>query len=145
MVGLNQSIFTILGIIMLIGLVAKNAILLVDFANHRIDKGETIENALVQANHARLRPILMTTIAMVFGMLPIAMASGAAAEMNNGLAIVIIGGLISSLFLTLIIVPVVYLIMVKLENRFSKKEKTNYEEEMVAAYDHIHPEQEIEF
>ncbi len=143
----NQSlnIFTILGIIMLIGLVAKNAILLVDFANHRIDKGETIENALVQANHARLRPILMTTIAMVFGMLPIAMASGAAAEMNNGLAIVIIGGLISSLFLTLIIVPVVYLIMVRLENRFSKKEKTNYEEEMVADYDHIHPEQEIEF
>ncbi|MBW8360169.1 MAG: efflux RND transporter permease subunit [Weeksellaceae bacterium] len=143
----NQSlnIFTILGIIMLIGLVAKNAILLVDFANHRIDKGESIENALVQANHARLRPILMTTIAMVFGMLPIALASGAAAEMNNGLAIVIIGGLISSLFLTLIIVPVVYLIVVKLEYRFSKKEKTNYEEEMTAEYEHIHPEQEIEF
>lgn len=143
----NQSlnIFTILGIIMLIGLVAKNAILLVDFANHRIDKGESIENALVQANHARLRPILMTTIAMVFGMLPIALASGAAAEMNNGLAIVIIGGLISSLFLTLIIVPVVYLIVVKLEKRFSKKEKVDYGDEMVKDYDHIHPEHEIEF
>src|SRR5690606_27259595 len=89
----NQSlnIFTILGIIMLIGLVAKNAILLVDFANHRMDHGEPVERALVQANKARLRPILMTTIAMVFGMLPIALASGAAAEMNNGLAIVIIG------------------------------------------------------
>ncbi len=121
----NQSlnIFTILGIIMLIGLVAKNAILLVDFANHRLEQGETIEDALIQANHARLRPILMTTIAMVFGMLPIAMASGAAAEMNNGLAIVIIGGLLSSLFLTLVIVPVVYLIVVKLERKLAKEDK----------------------
>ena len=143
----NQSlnIFTNLGIIMLIGLVAKKAILLVDFANHRMGHGESIENALVQANHARLRPILMTTIAMVFGMLPIALASGAAAEMNNGLAIVIIGGLLSSLFLTLIIVPVVYYIVVKLENRFSKHEKTDYEKEMTADYDHIDPEHEMEF
>src|SRR5690606_25535424 len=143
----NQSlnIFTILGIIMLIGLVAKNAILLVDFANHRMDHGEPVERALVQANKARLRPILMTTIAMVFGMLPIALASGAAAEMNNGLAIVIIGGLLSSLFLTLIIVPVVYYIVVRLENRFSKHDKINYEEQMVADYKHIHPEKEVEF
>jgi len=143
----NQSlnIFTILGVIMLIGLVAKNAILLVDFTNHRMAKGETINNALIQANHARLRPILMTTIAMVFGMLPIAMASGAAAGMNNGLAIVIIGGLLSSLFLTLIIVPVVYYIVVKLEDRFSKKEKEDYATLMVEDYQHIHPENEIEF
>ena len=143
----NQSlnIFTILGIIMLIGLVAKNAILLVDFANHRLDHGEKIRTALIQANHARLRPILMTTIAMVFGMLPIALASGAAAEMNNGLAIVIIGGLLSSLFLTLVIVPVVYMIFVRLEEKFSSKEEKNYEELMVADYEHIHPEQELEF
>lgn len=143
----NQSlnIFTILGVIMLIGLVAKNAILLVDFTNHRMEKGETIQNALIQANHARLRPILMTTIAMVFGMLPIAMASGAAAGMNNGLAIVIIGGLLSSLFLTLIIVPVVYYIVVRLENRFSGKEKNDYDQLMVADYEHIHPESEVEF
>ncbi len=143
----NQSlnIFTILGIIMLIGLVAKNAILLVDFANHRLNAGESIVNALVQANHARLRPILMTTIAMVFGMLPIALATGAAAEMNNGLAIVIIGGLLSSLFLTLIIVPVVYLIVVRLETKFSKHEKVDYEAQMVADYKHLHPEDELEF
>lgn len=122
----NQSlnIFTILGIIMLIGLVAKNAILLVDFANQRKAEGETTFDALVQANHARLRPILMTTIAMVIGMLPIAMANGEASSMNNGLAIVIIGGLLSSLFLTLIIVPVVYMILVGLEERFfGHKEK----------------------
>lgn len=106
----SLNVFTILGIIMLIGLVAKNAILLVDFANQRKKEGESTHDALVQANHARLRPILMTTFAMVFGMLPIAMATGAAAEMNNGLAWVVIAGLISSLFLTLVIVPVVYAI-----------------------------------
>lgn len=141
----NQSlnIFTILGIIMLIGLVAKNAILLVDFANHRLEQGEKIMDALIQANHARLRPILMTTIAMVFGMLPIAMASGAGAEMNNGLAIVIIGGLLSSLLLTLVIVPVVYLIVVRLEEKFSKEEKSDYEELMVAEYVHVAPKSEF--
>ena len=98
----NQSlnIFTILGIIMLIGLVAKNAIMLVDFANHKKDLGYSTYDALVAANHARFRPILMTTIAMVIGMLPIAMATGDGADMNRGLAIVIIGGLLSSLFLT---------------------------------------------
>jgi HAE1 family hydrophobic/amphiphilic exporter-1 len=130
------NIFTILGIIMLIGLVCKNAILLVDFTNHRKAEGESTFNALVQANHARLRPILMTTIAMVFGMIPIALASGGAAQMNNGLAWVIIGGLISSLFLTLIIVPVVYSIFDSVIRRFSKKEPTKYDELMVADYEH---------
>lgn len=133
----SLNIFTILGVIMLIGLVCKNAILLVDFANHRKAEGETTYNALIQANHARLRPILMTTIAMVFGMIPIALASGAAAEMNNGLAWVIIGGLISSLFLTLIIVPVVYAIFDSLIARFNKKKgTTDYDELMVEDYEH---------
>ena len=130
------NIFTILGIIMLIGLVCKNAIMLVDYTNQRRAAGETIRTALIQANHARLRPILMTTIAMVFGMLPIALASGAGAEWKNGLAWVIIGGLISSLFLTLIIVPVIYEIMEKLIAKFSKGEKVNYETEMIADYEH---------
>lgn len=90
----NQTlnIFTILGIIMLIGLVAKNAIMLVDFANHKKDAGASTYDALIAANHARFRPILMTTIAMVIGMVPIAMATGDGADMNRGLAIVIIGG-----------------------------------------------------
>ncbi|RWX03448.1 efflux RND transporter permease subunit [Flavobacterium cerinum] len=132
----SLNIFTILGVIMLIGLVCKNAILLVDFTNHRKEQGETTKNALIQANHARLRPILMTTIAMVFGMIPIALASGAAAEMNNGLAWVIIGGLISSLFLTLIIVPVVYSIFDIILNKFSKGKTIDYEKEMTADYDH---------
>ncbi|MFV5697246.1 efflux RND transporter permease subunit [Flavobacterium sp. ZT3R17] len=130
------NIFTILGMIMLIGLVCKNAIMLVDYTNQRRKAGESIRTALIQANHARLRPILMTTIAMVFGMFPIALASGAGAEWKNGLAWVIIGGLISSLFLTLIVVPVIYEIMEKLISKFSKGEKTDYEAEMVADYVH---------
>ncbi|MGL2992734.1 efflux RND transporter permease subunit [Flavobacterium sp. TSSA_36] len=130
----SLNIFTILGIIMLIGLVSKNAIMLVDYTNQRRAAGESIRNALIQANHARLRPILMTTIAMVFGMFPIALASGAGAEWKNGLAWVIIGGLISSLFLTLIIVPVIYEIMEKIIHKVSKGEKTDYEALLTADY-----------
>ncbi|OXG09348.1 HAE1 family hydrophobic/amphiphilic exporter-1 [Flavobacterium araucananum] len=130
----SLNIFTILGIIMLIGLVCKNAIMLVDYTNQRRAAGESIRNALIQANHARLRPILMTTIAMVFGMFPIALASGAGAEWKNGLAWVIIGGLISSLFLTLIVVPVIYQIMEGIIRRLSKGEKIDYEAEMFADY-----------
>ncbi|MFA7649749.1 MAG: efflux RND transporter permease subunit [Flavobacteriaceae bacterium] len=139
------NIFTILGMIMLIGLVAKNAILIVDFTNHRREAGEDTKTALIQANHARLRPIMMTTIAMVFGMVPIALASGAEAEMNNGLAWVIIGGLISSLFLTLVIVPVVYSVFDGITRRFSKnKQKTDYAQEMTADYEHIEIKEEFE-
>lgn len=134
MTGNSLNIFTILGIIMLIGLVAKNAILLVDFTNIRIAEGETTYQALIDANHARLRPIMMTTIAMVFGMLPIALAKGAAAEMNNGLAWVIIGGLISSLFLTLVVVPVVYSLFDGVMHRIFKGKKIDYEAEMKADY-----------
>ncbi|MEZ4979915.1 MAG: efflux RND transporter permease subunit, partial [Chitinophagales bacterium] len=133
----SLNIFTILGMIMLIGLVAKNAILIVDFANMRKAAGASTHDALIQANHARLRPILMTTIAMVFGMLPIALATGSASEMNQGLAWVIIGGLTSSLFLTLIIVPVVYSIFDSLIYRFGKGETIDYEAEMKAEYDHV--------
>ncbi len=133
----NQTlnIFTILGIIMLIGLVAKNAIMLVDFANHKKEAGFSTYDALVAANHARFRPILMTTIAMVIGMVPIAFATGDGADMNRGLAIVIMGGLLSSLFLTLVVVPVVYSIFDSLGRRFGKKEKLDYAEMMVADYE----------
>ena len=112
--------------------------MLVDYTNQRRKAGESIRTALIQANHARLRPILMTTIAMVFGMLPIALASGAGAEMNKGLAWVVIGGLISSLFLTLIIVPVVYAIFDSIIARVNKKKggAVDYEAEMVADYVH---------
>ncbi|MBX9449138.1 MAG: efflux RND transporter permease subunit [Taibaiella sp.] len=133
----NQTlnIFTILGIIMLIGLVAKNAIMLVDFANHRKEEGYSTYDALVAANHARFRPILMTTIAMVIGMVPIAIATGDGADMNRGLALVIIGGLLSSLFLTLVIVPVVYSVFDSLTRRFSKGRKPDYAQLITADYE----------
>ena len=134
--GNSLNIFTMLGMIMLIGLVAKNAIMIVDFANMRKAAGANTHDALIQANHARLRPILMTTIAMIFGMIPIAIAKGAGAEMNNGLAWVIIGGLTSSLFLTLIIVPVVYSLFDSLLRRMGKDETVDYDAEMKADYKH---------
>lgn len=130
----SLNIFTILGLIMLIGLVAKNAIILVDFTNQRKLEGASTYQAVIDANHARLRPILMTTIAMVIGMLPIALATGAGSEWKNGLAWVIIGGLLSSLFLTLIIVPVMYAVFDRLVSRFSKKRAQPIEELLVADY-----------
>jgi len=133
--GNSLNIFTMLGMIMLIGLVAKNAIMIVDFANMRKAAGANTHDALIQANHARLRPILMTTIAMIFGMIPIAITKGAGAEMNNGLAWVIIGGLTSSLFLTLIIVPVVYSLFDSLLRRMGKGEPVDYDAEMKAEYE----------
>lgn len=105
------DIFSILGIIMLVGLVGKNAILLVDFTNHLKEQGHRTARALLEAGHVRLRPILMTTIAMVFGMLPIAIAKGAGAEWKNGLAWALIGGLTSSMFLTLLLVPAIFLVL----------------------------------
>lgn len=106
------GIFPILGIIMLIGLVAKNAILLVDRTNQmRREEGLGIIEALLEAGETRLRPILMTTLSMVIGMLPIAMSSSSGAEWKTGLAWALIGGLTSSLLLTLVLVPVIYIIM----------------------------------
>jgi hydrophobic/amphiphilic exporter-1 (mainly G- bacteria), HAE1 family len=104
----NLTVFTGLGLLMLIGLVGKNAILVVDFANQLRDEGVEVKAALFKATKLRFRPVLMTNIAMVIGLLPIAMAQGAGADWKNGLAWAIIGGLNSSMFLSLIVVPVVY-------------------------------------
>jgi hydrophobic/amphiphilic exporter-1 (mainly G- bacteria), HAE1 family len=106
--GNALSIFSMLGIIMMVGLVAKNAILLVDRANENKERGLVTREALIEAGQMRIRPIFMTTLSMVFGMLPIALAKGAGAEWKNGLAWALIGGLTSSMFLTLVIVPIVY-------------------------------------
>jgi len=104
----SLSIFSILGIIMLVGLVAKNAILLVDRANETKSRGASAEEALLEAGQSRIRPIFMTTLSMIIGMLPIAVAAGAGSEWKSGLAWALIGGLTSSMLLTLILVPVVY-------------------------------------
>jgi len=115
------NIFSIIGMVMLLGLVSKNAILIVDFTNHLKGEGRSVKDALIEAGKERLRPILMTTLAMILGMLPIAMASGPGAEIKNGMAWVIIGGLTSSMVLTLFVVPAMYLIIENMKLKFSKK------------------------
>ncbi|MBN2262221.1 MAG: efflux RND transporter permease subunit [Prolixibacteraceae bacterium] len=114
------SIYGMLGLVMLIGLVAKNAILLVDFANEAIRLGKTAEEALIGAVKIRTRPILMTAISTIVGMLPVALATGSGAELRNGMAWVIIGGMALSTLLTLIVVPVVF----KVFHSFNKKKNT---------------------
>lgn len=126
--SMNQlSLFSLLGLIMLMGLVTKNAILIVDFTNQLKEKGMHFKDALIEAGKTRMRPILMTTLAMVFGMLPIALAKGSASEWKNGLAWVIIGGLLSSLILTVYLVPVVYYavdsVKLRMKNYRLRKEK----------------------
>jgi HAE1 family hydrophobic/amphiphilic exporter-1 len=99
---------SMVGVIMLMGLVVKNAILLVDFANKARDRGSDRTQALVDAGQLRLRPIVMTTLAMIFGMLPTALALGSGSEFRAPMAYAVIGGLITSTLLTLVVVPVVY-------------------------------------
>lgn len=105
------SIVSLIGIVLLMGLVTKNAILLIDFAKQQRRKGMNRHDALLTAGPVRLRPILMTTLAMIFGMLPLAFGIGPGAEFRAPMAIAIIGGLISSTLLTLVVVPVVYTIL----------------------------------
>ncbi|MBE9610502.1 efflux RND transporter permease subunit [Chitinilyticum piscinae] len=104
----TMNIFSVIGIIMLMGLVTKNAILLVDFVNHLRQQGYQRAAAIAEAGRVRLRPILMTTAAMVVGMLPLALAIGEGAEARAPMAHAIIGGLITSTLLTLVVVPVVF-------------------------------------
>jgi HAE1 family hydrophobic/amphiphilic exporter-1 len=115
----NMGIFTMLGMLMLLGLVAKNAILIVDFTNHLKAEGKSTYNALLEAVRERMRPILMTTIAMVIGMVPIATATGSGAEWKNGLAWVLMGGLTSSMFLTIIVVPMMYYVVDRIKDKLS--------------------------
>jgi len=106
--GMTLNIFSFIGLILLMGLVKKNAILLVDYTNTLRAKGMERKEAILTAGPVRLRPILMTTFAMVFGMMPIALGIGEGSETRAPMAIATIGGLLTSLFLTLVVVPVVY-------------------------------------
>ncbi len=106
--GTTLNIFSIIGFIMLMGLVTKNAILLVDFANRARRAGASLHDALLQAGQVRLRPILMTTAAMIGGMLPLALGIGEGGETQAPMGRAIIGGVITSTLLTLVVVPVLY-------------------------------------
>ena len=119
----NLSIFALLGMLMLIGLVIKNAILIVDFANQQKEQGLAYREAILKAGEERLRPILMTTIAMVIGMIPIALSHGAGAEWKTSLGWVLIGGLTSSMILTIFLVPMMYYLVDRFQERFGSKKK----------------------
>jgi HAE1 family hydrophobic/amphiphilic exporter-1 len=107
----NINVMTMIGVIMLMGLVTKNGILLVDFTNQQRAAGLPRLDAILASARIRLRPILMTTVAMIFGMLPLAFAIGEGAEARAPMARAVVGGLITSTLLTLFVVPVVYTLL----------------------------------
>jgi Cation/multidrug efflux pump len=122
--GSQLSIMSLIGIILLMGLVAKNGILLIDFTKQRRKDGLTVKESLVEAGSTRLRPILMTTLAMIFGMIPVATGTGSGTEMRAPMGHAVIGGLITSTLLTLFVVPVVYSLLDDLKKKFRRKTET---------------------
>ncbi|MBE0572103.1 MAG: efflux RND transporter permease subunit [Ignavibacteriaceae bacterium] len=123
--GESLNIYSQIGLIMLIGLVTKNAILIIEFANQQHENGFGFIEAVVQAATIRLRPILMTSFATIFGILPIAIGLGAGGESRRPLGLVVVGGMLFSTFLTLVIVPVVYTLLA----RFTKSKEHAKSEE----------------
>lgn len=129
--GQSWNIFSQIGTIMLIGLVTKNGILIVEFANQLKEQGKSVHDAIREASVSRLRPILMTSLAIAIGALPIAMALGAAAKSRMGMGIVIVGGTTFALILTLFVIPAIY-------QYWSKEHKANteLEQSLKAALEH---------
>jgi HAE1 family hydrophobic/amphiphilic exporter-1 len=115
--GQQASLYAYVGMFMLMGIVKKNGIMIVDFARHRVDQGEEAEKAIHDASMDRFRPILMTTLAAVFGALPIALGFGADGESRRPLGLVIVGGLLVSQLITLYITPVIYLYLEVFQER----------------------------
>lgn len=119
--GQTLNMISTIGFVMLMGLVTKNAILLVDYTNLARDEGKSLREALIEAGALRLRPILMTTLSTILGMLPIALGIGAGAELRQSMGVVLVGGLITSTILTLIVVPLVYLLIEQAKNKFVRE------------------------
>ncbi|MFT7273740.1 MAG: multidrug efflux pump subunit AcrB, partial [Spirosomataceae bacterium] len=124
------NIFSQIGIIMLVGLVTKNGILIVEFANQLREKGRTIAQAAQEAATLRLRPILMTTLATVLGAMPIALALGSAGESRKSMGTVVMGGLMLSLILTLYVIPAMYIFLSRKKNFKKMKEIDKLAEEV---------------
>jgi multidrug efflux pump subunit AcrB len=115
--GTKLSVNSFMGIIMMVGIVVSNGVLLVDFTNTLRNRGKEIIDATIQAGRTRLRPIMMTTIATIFGLLPMALGIGEGSETNLPLARAVIGGLVVSSFFTLFLVPALYTVF----ERFAKR------------------------
>jgi hydrophobe/amphiphile efflux-1 (HAE1) family protein len=127
--GSTLNIFSVIGFIMLMGLVTKNAILLVDFTNHAQQQGQGQHEAIMNAGQVRLRPILMTTLAMVFGMLPMAIGLGDGGETQAPMGRAVIGGVLTSTLLTLVVVPVAYTYLDTFGRRCARWFKGRHHEE----------------
>jgi multidrug efflux pump subunit AcrB len=131
--GSTLNIFSVIGFIMLMGLVTKNAILLVDFTNHGQRNGLGQREAILAAGQVRLRPIVMTTLAMIFGMLPMAIGMGDGGETQAPMGRAVIGGVITSTLLTLVVVPVAYTYLDSLGKRCARWFSGKHEHAVVAA------------
>ncbi|MBI4330359.1 MAG: efflux RND transporter permease subunit [Chloroflexi bacterium] len=121
--GKSLDITAMIGMILLMGIVTKNSILLLDFANNRRREGASAAQAMIEAGQVRLRPVLMTSAALIMGMLPVAWGIGAGGEFRSPMAITVIGGLITSTMLTLIVVPVVYTFVEGLKKKVARSEQ----------------------
>jgi multidrug efflux pump len=132
--GQSMNIYSQIGLIMLIGLVTKNAILIVEFANQLREQGKEVFDAVATAAKTRLRPILMTSFATIFGILPIAIGLGAGAESRRPLGITVVGGMVLATFLTLVIVPVVYTLLARFTKSAGHIEKELASEEATSSH-----------
>ena len=122
MVDMEFSLIALIGVFLLIGIVKKNAIMMVDFAATRErDFRDSPEEAIYQACLVRFRPIMMTTVAAIFGAVPLVVATGAGVELRQPLGVAIVGGLVLSQLLTLYSTPVIYLFLEKMRRRFKRK------------------------
>lgn len=122
--SMNLNIFSQIGLILLVGLVTKNSILLVEFANQQVEAGKSALEAMREAGRTRLRPILMTSFSTIAGILPIAIGFGAGAESRRPMGVAVVGGMITSTILTLLVIPVVYTMLADVARRFTRQHRT---------------------
>ena len=123
--AMNINLFSQIGLVLLIGLVTKNSILLVEFANQERERGVSPHDAMLRAGIVRLRPILMTAFSTIAGILPIAIGFGAGAESRRPMGVAVVGGMITSTFLTLFVIPVVYTVLSDIAGKLRRKKSTS--------------------
>jgi HAE1 family hydrophobic/amphiphilic exporter-1 len=128
--GMPSDVFVQVGLVMLIGLASKNAILIVEFANQLRESGLNATQAVIRAAETRLRPIVMTSLAFIFGILPLVWATGAGSASRNSLGTAVLGGMLLSSVLNLVFVPVLYVLVASLRERLARRRTSPVAEEV---------------